>query len=250
MSMKKFHTFALASVLLIAGAPLAFAETDGSAAGNTETSGETVVSPRDAASGLPTGKRQHEPIMMGKEEMQAKKGEMRAKASTTRGEMKQKIEDRRGEIQVKKDEMRNNMEGKRMEIMKKHGERIVARLNAALGRLMNIADRLDSRIKKFEEKGFDTTKAKADIAIAKTKIDAAKTKIDAAKIAIAGIILDNSAATTTPGDIISGKIKLIKEQVRTAETALKEAHKALVQVVIDLKGRSGDKATSTAKTVE
>lgn len=257
--MKKTHTLAIAFVLM-ASAPLALAQTAGTeenTGGTTGTAptatGGAVVSPRDSASGLPTGKRQHAPIIL-KKELREKASTTRERLKEERGEMKQKIEDRRGEIKDKRDELRGEMKEKRAEIIKKHGERIIHRLEAALERLNKIAARIDSRIVKLGEKGIDIAKAKADLALARTKIDTAKAKLDAAKIAIAGILADTgTAATSTPdgmkGNIVSDKIHLIKEQVRIVETALKEAHKALVLAITDLKGKSdGERKKGTGTT--
>lgn len=167
-------------------------------------------------------------------------------ASSSTKPMGQKMEDRRGEIEQKRAEMKNDMQGRMANIMQKQGERVIKRLEAALERLNNIAGRIDSRIDKLGEKGVNTTKAKADLVIAKTKIDAAKVKLGAAKTAIIGIMSDTgTAATSTPGAMMSGKITLIKEQVRGVEEALKDAHKALVLVITDLKGKSVT-ATTTA----
>jgi hypothetical protein len=270
--MKQTHIFAGSTLafILLASAPMAFAETAvqgeadaGVTVGTAPATTGTVKSPRDSASGQATGKRQHQPVIIRKEldkkdgmrnmasttkvEMRDKMMENREKASTTRGEMKQKAEDRRGEIEQKKKEFQSDMQNRMKEIMKKQGERVIKRLEAALERLGNIAGRIDSRITKQNEQGADTAKAKADLVIAQAKIDAAKAKLDAAKIAIAGILAETgTVATTTPGTIMSGKILLIKEQVRIVETALKEAHKALVLTITDLKGKKGGAATTTA----
>lgn len=237
--MKKTHTLAkgVLTFVLLAGTPMAFAETAGTMAG-----GSTA-----------TGTRQAHMEQMRKE-MQDKKGEMgkmmdNHTASTTRPDMRPKMEDHRGEIEQKRNEMKNDMQGRMANMMKKQGERVIARLESALGRLTNIADRIDSRITKLGEKGVNTTKAKADLAIAKTKIDATKVKLDAAKTAIAGILADTgTVATSTPGMMMSGKIMLIKEQVQGVEVALKDAHKALVVATTDLKGKSDTATTTTPGT--
>lgn len=52
-------TLVLSSVLLICLSAAAWAQEDTSSAGSSEE----TVSPRDAASGLPSGKRQHKPMM-------------------------------------------------------------------------------------------------------------------------------------------------------------------------------------------
>ncbi|MBI2121072.1 MAG: hypothetical protein HYT94_05635 [Parcubacteria group bacterium] len=221
--MKKTHLSIVAAIALISVASGAFAEGDTS----PDSRGEGMVVTADSNTGTPGT-----PASGGKG-----KTLPRGMSSSTKPQPPMKL--------------KSNLDGKRLENMKKQGERVIERLAAALKRLQNIAERLDSRIKKSEEKGFDTVKAKADLVIAKAKIEAAKTKLDAAKTAIANIILGtDGTATTTPGEILSGKIKLIKEQVRIVEEALKEAHKALVQATTDLKGKSGDKTATTTKASE
>lgn len=270
--MKKTHTLAKGMLLfaILAAAPIVFAETTAEAGADASvTAGSETTAPRDSASGQATGKRQYQPVIIRKgiasttkEHVKEVRGEIRdkmldirEKASTTRAQVKEKIEDRRGEIKDKRDELKSQVKEKRMMMFKKQSERVLHRLEAALERLTNIAGRIDSRITKLGEKGVDVSKAKADMIIAKTKIEAARVKLSEAKVAILAII--NDTAVTTDGSAEEAargaKMKLIQEQAHAVQEALKEAHKALVLAVTDLKGKSegkGVRATTTATITE
>lgn len=224
------------------------ATTDTTASGAAGAGG--VVSPRDAASGLPTGKRQHAPVIIRKE----------ISARTASGtkplpeDMEKRLENRdtmynklQGRASTTMDEKRAEMKERRSEILKRNAMRMVAHMNAAIGRLSKLADRVDSRIIKMKEHGADTTKAEANIALTRTKIAEASAAVKLAEDSIAGAALsaDVTASSTSPSD----PGKMVREALNKAKEAVFAAHKALVEAIKSLKGIKIDvTATTTAET--
>jgi hypothetical protein len=230
---------------------VSFAQTETSAGATTGTSAaRDIKSPRDAASGQASGKR-----------MVNASGTVKIVASTSRplpAGMEKRMEDR-DDVRAKMmqnssstagrgAEMREKMAERRGEILKRITNQMILRMNAAIERLAKLADRIDSRIVKLKEKGVDTAKAEANIAIARTKIADAKAAVAAAGNGVesASIQADASASSTKPSD----PGKTVREALTQARTAVFAAHKAIVDALTSLKAGVGVgmKATSTAST--
>lgn len=229
---------------------LGSAQTEANASAGAEVAAQGVVSPRDTASGLPTGKRQPasaaitasgtKPLSPGMEKRLENRDGMRDKladrASTTREN-----------VQERRDEMKEKMQEKRSEILKRHATNMVRHMRAAIGRISKLADRMDSRIAKMKERGVDTSKPEANIAIARTKITEASAAVKLAEDAIAGAVIaaDANASSTVSAD----PGKAVREALNKAKEAIFAAHKALVEAIKSLKGIRVDAvATTTAGT--
>lgn len=259
---------------------LGSAQTDASASAGTETtvsgdgtsvaatagaevSAQGVVSPRDAASGLPTGKRQHAPVTITKELDKSTPLLSRTASGTkplapamekrleNRDEMRDKLVERasttRESAQERRDEMKEKMQEKKSEILKRHATNMVRHMRAAIGRISKLADRMDSRIAKMKERGVDTSKPEANIAVARAKIAEASAAVKLAEDAIAGAVAlaDVNASSTAPSD----PGKAVREALNKGKEAVFAAHKALVEAIKSLKGiRIDAVATTTAGT--
>ncbi|MFA5831548.1 MAG: hypothetical protein WC878_07010 [Candidatus Paceibacterota bacterium] len=233
--MKKTLTFATIAFVVLTGAPLVFAQ----------TTDDNI--PTENAAGIKRG--------AVRQEVKDMKDRAREAASTTRNELKQKAEKTREQIQNKRQELQNDLEKRKIELLKKWGEKTIKRLEAAVVRLEKLTMRIESRIAKMKANKIDTTAADASLVIAKEKVAEAKSTLDAAKLAIADIAnqADESAVASTTKNILAQNLPKIKEQVRKVTEALKEAHKALVKTITELKGKEGVKknnATSTAPVNE
>jgi hypothetical protein len=251
--MKKTSTLIL-SLALLSGDPVGvFAQNTGVDAPVGVTVGTPPPPPPPL--GAPEKRREirkeaHEAVTAIKEDAKENIGEIRAKTKEAMEQARTAASGVRGEIQKKREDMKNDVRDTLALKMKKQGEVVGKRFDAAFDRLSNIAGRIDSRIAKLTEKGADTTKAKADLAVAKTKIDAAKVKIDAAKTAMA-VILNDSTAPTTDSDTQIKKNGFIKEQSLIVENALRDAQKALTVALSDIQqiklpAVSATTATTTA----
>lgn len=124
----------------------------------------------------------------------------------------------------------------------------INRLNAAVDRLTNISGRIGTRIDKLTTDGVNTTNAKALHATAKAKIDVAKAKI--------ALIVKPTAPTnpTAEGarEAYKTAFETLRLQVKAADEAIRDAQKALEDVLKEIRRAGGAKAdvdahaTSTA----
>ncbi len=137
-------------------------------------------------------------------------------------------------------ELMGKLSAQRKEIINRFAERMFGRIAAAIERLKKLGDRIEERIAKLKEKGMNTTKAESLLASARTEITNAETHLGMAKTAAQGAM-----ESGTPKEAFAA----VRTHVVEARDAAKKAHKALVDSIIALKGRSGDKtATTTATT--
>lgn len=145
----------------------------------------------------------------------------------------QKMQERRAERMEK-------LSAQHKEIIKRHAEMMFMRINAAIERLKKLADRIGERITKLKERGVDTAKAESLLARARGEITNAENALAAAKTAAQGAI-----ESETPKEAFEA----VRTHVEEAKEATKKAHKALVDSIVALKGKSGDRtATTTATT--
>lgn len=137
-------------------------------------------------------------------------------------------------------ERMEKLSAQRKEIIKRQAEMMFNRIGAAIERLKKLGDRIGERIAKLKEKGIDTTKAESLLAGARTEITNAETHLDMAKTTTQGAI-----ESETPKEAFAA----VRTHVEQARDAAKKAHKALVDSVVALKGKSeGRTATTTATT--
>ncbi len=196
-----------------------------------------VVSPRDAASGLPTGKRMMasgtSPLPPILENRMEKRDEMhdRMMGSGTpmNGERKERMEERKQEH--------------RGEILKRISTQMIARMEAAIERFTTMALRLDSRVAKLKEKGVNTATAEANIGVARTKVAEATTAVGLAKSSVQSAV---TAASSTPS---SDAGKSVREALQKAREAVVAAHKALVVAIASLKANVKIEAGATTTAV-
>ncbi len=151
-------------------------------------------------------------------------------SAEVRGELK--TDDRgqnRGED--KKDDSKKNDD--RRGIAEKGFAAVIKQLNAVYTRFMNIADRIDSRIKVLKSEGSNTsesekhmTAARADLSAAKGHIETAgnrfKKELETVATSTISRTSDNSAFVNT-----KASIKAAKESLRSAHKHFQEALKAL-----------------------
>ena len=96
------------------------------------------------------------------------------------------------------------------------------RFRTAIGRLEKLADRVDSRIVKLEEKGLDLSKAKQLLAEARIEVESAKS-------ALGGLLVktDTALGENEPKTAFVG----VKEILNGAKQDIKDAHKKLVEAI-------------------
>ena len=121
------------------------------------------------------------------------------------------------------------------------------RLEAAIGRLENMAERIASRLQKFEERGANVTEAKTRLEEARSRIAEAKAALEDAKSKLDGVLNSEDPREA---------FKEVREElVKGVVENIKAAHQALVVSIRALKGTglgddSGGNAENSAGTSE
>lgn len=228
--MQKSISFILAlSMAFAVGASTVSAQTDGST-GDTSTSSGTTGPKRP----LPPRIDARQKMMDGRASTTAQKTDqqrMMLDRGTTTGTST--MGERRAERMEK-------LSAQRKEIVKRQAAMMFKRIEAAIERLKKLGDRIGERIVKLKEKGVNTTKSEALLVSARSEITNAETHLGLAKTAAQGAI-----ESETPKEAFEA----VRAHAGEAKEAVKKAHRALVDSIVALKGKSGNKtATTTAAT--
>lgn len=150
-----------------------------------------------------------------------------------RTEVKEQIKEKR---EAFRDEAKERVEALKKKISEERAKRIeaffstmVRKFEAAISRLRDLGDRIDSRLDKFEDAGKDVVALRASLDKARVVIDDAESALDRAKEEF------NSFATS---DNPQEYFKKVKEVASSVAQKVKDAHKALVDVINSIKGVS------------
>ncbi len=163
------------------------------------------------------------------------------RSTTTKEQIEERREERKETIASTTAERREKIAEAAKERAKAYLAKIVRRLSAAVLRFEKLAERIEARIEKLEDMGVDMTKAKELLAKAEVEIAEA----DAAVLALKASI-DITISADRPGEIF----KEVKEKIRLAIEAIKEAHAALVATIREVKAAGGAKANADAASVD
>ena len=175
--------------------------------------------------------------------------ELRQKQQALQQEAKQKRNALAQEAKTKreafKDEAKQRIEAMKKKVGEERAKRIdqffnqmVKKFENAIDRLNSLADRIESRLNKSEDAGNDVSKIRDQLKSARDKISAAETALSDAKAKF-----KEMANSQNPKEAF----KQVKILVQGVAQKMKDAHRALVDVVNSIKGlRLGDKATSTS----
>jgi len=166
---------------------------------------------------------------------------VREEAKERKEERQENVQEKRKDLEARRDELKVEVSSKRMELVKKFAAKMIKVHQAAVNRLIKLADRIDSRIKKFEtNKNVNLSDAKAKLVTARAKITTAQNYINT----LPGLV-STSTATGTPTVVL----QTVKGYFIISRDNLKAAHASLVDVISSIKlGMHLDKATSTAST--
>ncbi len=132
------------------------------------------------------------------------------------------------------------LEEKTRERAKAFAKRALERLSVATDRLSSLADRMDSRVTKLEESGYNLSKAKTLLAETRTHVAKAKTSIEEAKAKV--------DAATESGTATKESLAAVKDIVKTVETTVKDAHRALVLALREIKAGVSVRTNSATTT--
>ena len=250
------HIFIAASLVLLLGiaillTPTAHAEESTGAVVETETSAGGDVTPQNPTAPMPVPppkpprpikeinanlevrkERVQDRIASTSRAMDARKEALKEKIASTSAARKENMTERRDALKDKVQELRGDIKARiaseaKMQI-ETTARKMKQRLEAAVKRLENISTRIDSRIDKLTEEGLDMSTAISLKATADLKIAAAKTAVGA---------LVKPTPTDDTREAHKAAFEALRAQVKAAEEAVKEAHRALMAVIPEIKGK-------------
>lgn len=160
-----------------------------------------------------------------KQRLEQQREEQKQRLEQEREAQKQRLEQQR---EAQKQRLEQEREDRITSFWKKTGER----LQKLISREGSVYKKIDERLKKLEEAGKNTAAQRALLVIADTKIKAAQTALTTAigDAELAKLIADNK-----PMSEITARIRVLHKGVLAA---IRDAHKALVDVIVSTRGMS------------
>lgn len=153
--------------------------------------------------------------------------EIGAEAKTNIQErLEQTVENR----EIKKEERKEKLNEKTKERITAYADRIINRLTAAINRMLKLADRIEARIikleEKFTDKGLDLSESKKLVERAREEARNAQTEINSISETFAEIIdVENPRES----------FNAVREHIKNAIISVKNAHKTLVEAIKSVK---------------
>lgn len=143
------------------------------------------------------------------------------------GRGQQKREERREERQEKKEERKIKLADRRKANIRRHFNKMIQRFEQRLGKLKQLADRIETRIKALNTQGADTAAAKAELTAARASWQKAKDAIAAAKAKLEGVL-----ASEAPRESFR-ELKALLNQIKDH---VKQTHAYLVRAITKIRG--------------
>lgn len=157
-------------------------------------------------------------------------------ASTT-AKIRAKIDERLNRIASTTQVWKQKMTDKFTSGVENRISKVVDNLTDALTKLTSADVKLLQRIKTLQENNIDTTVAEGLIKTAETKLDSAKTQVSLLKSSVEGVLAGGVSTSTKA---------TIKTKLEDARNAVKDAHKAFVNVQENLKPGFNKVRTATS----
>lgn len=163
------------------------------------------------------------------EKREAVRMEIKEKREDLRETIKQKRETFREEAKERVDTLKRKLSEERAKRIEVFFGTMVRKFEAAISRLRTLADRIDSRLDKIEDAGKDVSEFRVLLDNAKITIETAEDSLDKAKEEFNAL-----AKSENPQEYF----KKVKEIVSGVAQKIKDAHKALIDVINLIKGTS------------
>ena len=194
--------------------------------------------------------------------MQEKTAEMRSAAKGSVQDLRQQMQQRVQDLQVKRQALQEQIKKQREDFMvqakarrealkKKLGEERAQRIEdffgQMVGRFENAIDRLNGVADKIDARLASSTANSADIASLRDKLTAARGEITEAQTALTDAKTKYADAAKSPDFRVAfGKVR---ELVKGVAEKVKDAHRALVEVIAAIKeaGAQGSPAASSTQ---
>lgn len=162
-------------------------------------------------------------------QMEQQRSKVEERRATVDDRINTRLQERRAEIEQRWEERKVRLTDARKERIRTHIQKMVEHVKAVIARLASLADKVEVRITKLADEGIDVSVARGLLTTARTKIADAEAAFDRAKAVLeAGVNAENPGKAFEEARVIFAEVK----------TALREAHKALVDAIVSVKGRS------------
>ena len=135
-------------------------------------------------------------------------------------------DERREQFQERREEFKERLSEVKQKRIRAFWEKMSKRLANAIERHERIADKIEKRIVKFEEKGVDVSAAKSKLADGRAQLVNATSALAAAKVAVEELL-----ASDDP----KGAFPKVRDQVKAVRGEIKEAHQLLVDAISSLR---------------
>jgi len=130
----------------------------------------------------------------------------------------------------------NQARERRTEQIRKHLKNISERFQALIQREYQIKSRIQSRIGKLEETGFDVPESKKLLAQFAVDFENLKNQID---------LMKDEISQTIESSDLDGLFERVREQTQNLKTVAQNAHTKLVQTVSQIRAEIGDSRQTT-----
>lgn len=162
-----------------------------------------------------------------RQEREDSRENVRDEQETNRQELKSNLEVRGADLRLKLEQERNK---NRLERLTKFWEKAAGRLKNLIGLETKMADKIEARLKKFEDAGKDVGTQRTMLADARVKIAAAQTALDDAITELKKMKED--------GKPIAEVLVQARELHKGVVAKIRDAHRALVDVIVSTRGMS------------
>lgn len=163
------------------------------------------------------------------EHMQEQRSKVEERRATVEEKINTRLQEKRADIERRWEERKVRLTDARKGRIRTHIQKMVEHVKAVIARLASLADKVEVRITKLADEGTDVSVARGLLTTARTKIADAEAALDKARSA-----LEAGPSAENPGQAFD-EAKVIFEDVKSA---LREAHRALVDAIVSVKGRS------------
>ena len=167
------------------------------------------------------------------EVLKEKRATLREDIKKERTELKDQIKEKReafrGEAKERVEALKSKLSEEKAKRIEAFFGTMVRKFEAAISRLNTLVDRIDARLNKLEDGGKEVSVFRASLDTARTKINEVESALDEAK---------EEYHAFTSGENLQDNFVKVKEIISDVAQKVKDAHKALVDVINSIKGVS------------
>lgn len=175
------------------------------------------------------------------EEKQAAKLELKERRAAVGEEIKKKREQFKADAKTRKEELKKKVGEKRAERIEQFFNQMTQKFEAALDRLDGFSVKIEERVDAAVSSGKDATQARSELESGRLKIKEAAAELESAKAKYAEAIKNPN---------VKAAFADVRKIVQGIAQKVKDAHRALVRSVAELKGVGGGTGATTPASAQ